>query len=101
VTHAVLTVEDWGIGIPAADIPLVFHRFHRGANVVGRIAGSGLGLAGARQIVEMHGGLISVQSEVGVGTTFTVSLPLDPVLDCIAATRDGPVGSTAEAARAQ
>jgi signal transduction histidine kinase len=64
------------MGIPAADIPLVFERFHRGANVVGRIAGNGLGLAGARQIVEMHGGSISVQSQEGVGTTFTVSLPL-------------------------
>src|SRR5579859_3069982 len=45
-TQASFTVQDWGIGIPAADLPLVFERFHRGANVVGRIAGSGLGLAG-------------------------------------------------------
>jgi len=74
--EAVFTIEDWGMGIPAADIPLVFDRFHRGANVVGRIAGSGLGLAGAREMIEMHGGSISVQSQEGVGTTTTVSLPV-------------------------
>jgi PAS domain S-box-containing protein len=79
--NALFTVEDWGIGIPAGDLPLVFERFHRGANVVGRIAGNGLGLAGARQIVEMHGGTISVHSREGVGTTFTVSLPLGVVVD--------------------
>jgi signal transduction histidine kinase len=84
--NVLFTVEDWGMGIPAGDIPLVFERFHRGANVVGRIAGNGLGLAGARQIVEMHGGTISVHSREGVGTTFTVSLPLGVVVDETGAT---------------
>ncbi len=73
--HAVLRVRDEGLGVPAADLPHIFDRFHRGANV-GRIAGAGVGLAGARQIVEQHGGTISIESEEGAGTTVTVRLPL-------------------------
>src|SRR5581483_5020436 len=73
---AVLAVTDHGLGIPAADLPRVFERFQRGANVHGRIGGSGIGLASARQIVEQHGGTISVQSTEGAGSTFTVRLPL-------------------------
>jgi signal transduction histidine kinase len=69
-------VHDSGMGIPVADLPRVFDRFYRGANVVGSIAGNGLGLAGARQMVELHNGSIDVQSEEGRGTTFTVQLPL-------------------------
>jgi PAS domain S-box-containing protein len=75
---AVITISDRGIGIPAADLPRVFERFHRGSNVANRIQGSGIGLGGARQIVEQHGGTIDVQSEEGVGSTFTVRLPLAP-----------------------
>ncbi len=73
---AVLRVRDRGIGIPADDLPRVFERFHRGANVAGRIPGTGLGLAGAKQIVEQHGGSIAVESQEGQGTTVTVRLPL-------------------------
>jgi signal transduction histidine kinase len=73
---AVLTVQDEGLGIPAADLPHVFERFHRGSNVVGRIAGMGIGLAGARAIVEQHGGTLQVTSQEGVGSRFTVWLPL-------------------------
>ncbi|MGH2355844.1 MAG: sensor histidine kinase, partial [Chloroflexota bacterium] len=73
---AVLRVRDWGVGIPAAELPRIFERFYRGSNVVGRIEGAGVGLAGARQIVEQHGGRISVESEEGAGTIFTVRLPL-------------------------
>ncbi|HEX6509333.1 MAG TPA: ATP-binding protein [Chloroflexota bacterium] len=72
---AILTVQDEGLGIPPSDLPHVFERFHRGSNVAGRIPGTGVGLAGARQIVEQHGGTISVESEEGRGTTFTVRLP--------------------------
>jgi signal transduction histidine kinase len=75
---AVLSVQDAGIGIPAADLPYVFERFHRAANVRGRAPGSGIGLAGARAIVEQHGGSISVESREGEGATFTVRLPLQP-----------------------
>jgi K+-sensing histidine kinase KdpD len=75
-TEAVLSVRDDGIGIPAADLPRVFERFHRAANVTGRIAGTGIGLAGSRQIVEQHGGTIAVESTEGAGSTFIVRLPL-------------------------
>ncbi len=73
---AVLTVRDEGLGIPAADLPHVFERFRRGSNVATWIAGRGIGLAGAKQIVEQHGGTIAVESEEGRGSTFTVRLPL-------------------------
>ena len=73
---AVLTVEDHGVGIPAADLPYVFDRFARASNVVGRVGGSGIGLTAARQVVEQHGGTIAVKSEEGQGSTFTVRLPL-------------------------
>jgi signal transduction histidine kinase len=73
---AVLTVQDEGVGIPTADLPLVFRRFYRGTNVAGRIAGTGIGLAASRQVVEEHGGQITVASEEGRGSTFTVRLPM-------------------------
>ncbi|HEY7293980.1 MAG TPA: PAS domain S-box protein [Dehalococcoidia bacterium] len=75
---AALRVTDQGLGIPAADLPRVFERFYRAGNVSDAIAGSGIGLAAVRQIVERHGGSVSVESEVGRGTTFTVRLPLQP-----------------------
>lgn len=73
---AVLSVRDWGLGIPEPDLPHIFERFRRGRNVAGRIPGTGLGLAGAKQIVEQHGGTIAVRSEEGKGTTITVRLPV-------------------------
>jgi signal transduction histidine kinase len=72
---AVLSVRDAGIGIPAAELPEIFDRFRRGSNV-GAIAGTGLGLAGVRHIVEQHGGTVMAESEEGRGTVFTVRLPL-------------------------
>ena len=74
---AVFSVQDHGIGIPTADLPSIFSSFFRGSNVDAETGGFGLGLAGAHQIVIQHGGRIDVTSEVGVGTTFTVRLPLD------------------------
>jgi signal transduction histidine kinase len=74
---AELRVRDHGIGIPATELPHVFERFYRASNVSGRIRGTGIGLAGARQIVEQHGGTISVHSREGQGTTVTVRLPLE------------------------
>jgi signal transduction histidine kinase len=73
---AVVTIEDRGLGIPASDLPYVFDRFRRGSNVQRHIAGSGIGLTGAKQIVAQHGGEITVQSVEGEGTTFTLRLPL-------------------------
>ena len=75
---ATLTIEDRGLGIPAVDLPFVFDRFRRGANVEQHFAGSGVGLSGAQQIVSQHGGAISVESTEGEGSTFTLRLPLIP-----------------------
>jgi PAS domain S-box-containing protein len=75
---AILEVEDQGVGVPAADVGHIFQRFHRARNVVGQVRGTGIGLAGARQIVEQHGGRIELRSQEGQGSTFTVRLPLPP-----------------------
>jgi PAS domain S-box-containing protein len=72
----VLTVRDEGVGIPASDLPTIFNRFQRGANVAGLIDGTGLGLAAVRQIVEQHEGSIAIESQEGVGTAVTVRLPI-------------------------
>jgi signal transduction histidine kinase len=71
---AVISVRDSGVGIPADDLPRVFEPF-RASNVVERVAGSGIGLAIARQIVEQHGGSLSLDSRLGEGTSATVRLP--------------------------
>jgi signal transduction histidine kinase len=72
-----LTVRDTGIGIPAAELPRLFERFHRVEGAKGRsFEGSGIGLALVQELVRLHGGEISVESTVGAGSTFTVTLPL-------------------------
>jgi PAS domain S-box-containing protein len=73
---AVVVIHDEGMGIPTEDVPRVFERFYRGRNVDTQIQGTGIGLAGAKQIVEQHGGTIDVESEEGQGSTFIVHLPL-------------------------
>ena len=73
---AVIQVRDRGIGIPASDLPHIFQRFHRGTNVSGRLPGTGLGLPGAREVIEQHGGELCVESQEGHGSTFTIRLPL-------------------------
>jgi signal transduction histidine kinase len=70
----IFQIQDEGIGIPAEDVGQLFTSFHRAKNV-GSIPGTGLGLAIVKQCVDLHGGVIAVASEVGVGTTFTVTLP--------------------------
>ena len=72
---AIVSVADQGVGVPAGDLPHVFERFHRGTNV-GRIAGSGIGLAGSKGIVEQHGGTVDIESAEGIGTTITLQLPI-------------------------
>ncbi|MFD2765448.1 sensor histidine kinase [Micromonospora eburnea] len=75
-TQAIVRVVDTGSGIAADALPHVFDRFWRADAARGRrTGGSGLGLAIARQIVTDHQGTITVASEVGVGTTFTITLP--------------------------
>ncbi|MES2382904.1 MAG: 7TM diverse intracellular signaling domain-containing protein [Pseudomonadota bacterium] len=74
----VFEVSDQGIGIPDDELGHLFESFHRASNV-GSIPGTGLGLAIVRNAVDMHGGSVSVSSQVGSGTCFTVRLPLtDP-----------------------
>ena len=82
-----LAVADHGVGIPASDMPHIFERFRRARNVVGRIGGTGIGLHGACQIVQDHGGRIDVESREGRGTTFTVHLPLASTLQGLPSTR--------------
>ncbi|MEQ9666785.1 ATP-binding protein [Coleofasciculus sp. G2-EDA-02] len=68
-------IQDQGIGIPREDLSHIFDPFHRARNV-SNLSGTGLGLSIVQKAVELHGGTIKVESEVGVGTTFTVTLPL-------------------------
>ncbi|MFN8531752.1 MAG: PAS domain S-box protein [Anaerolineae bacterium] len=75
--HIVLRIMDEGIGIPPEDLKHLFEPFHRAANV-GQIYGTGLGLGIAKEAVELHRGTITVESQVNVGTTFTVTLPDHP-----------------------
>lgn len=70
-----ISVSDEGIGIPEDDAECLFLAFHRASNV-GSLPGSGLGLAIAKQALDFHHGQISFHSEIGVGTTFELALPL-------------------------
>lgn len=74
--EVIFRVQDEGIGIPAADQVNLFDSFHRASNV-GTISGTGLGLAIVKKSVDSHGGKIAVNSEVGVGTTFIVTIPFN------------------------
>jgi two-component system phosphate regulon sensor histidine kinase PhoR len=74
-----IEVVDSGIGIKASELPLVFDRFYRGSQSnEARGSGSGLGLSIVKSIVDMHHGTIAVESAVGRGTRFVVTLPKDP-----------------------
>ena len=70
----VVTVWDEGIGIPASDLVTIFEPYSRSKSSHG-VEGTGLGLAIVKRLVELHGGKVSVQSEVGRGSRFTVRLP--------------------------
>jgi signal transduction histidine kinase len=80
ISSLTVEVKDTGVGIPEEDLGQLFERFYRvDKNRSRATGGSGLGLAISRQIVEMHGGELSVESEVGEGSTFRVRLPKAPL----------------------
>ena len=75
----VITVADTGAGISAAQLPHIFDKFYQADNQAQADSkGTGLGLAIAKEIVEAHGGRTAVASQVGEGTTFVVTLPIEP-----------------------
>jgi len=84
-SEVVITVEDSGVGISPDELELIFDRFYRGRNAdILNVPGSGLGLAIVKDIVELHGGSIAVSSAVGVGSTFSLTFPVQ------AGVEDGP-----------
>lgn len=87
---AVFQVEDTGIGIPEEQIELLFEKFQQLDTSYDRnYQGAGLGLALTKQLVELHGGAISVESTVDIGSVFTVRLPAQPL-----ASASAPAGPT-------
>lgn len=74
-SDVLITVSDSGVGISAQELPKLFQRFFRASSAVG-IAGTGIGLNLVKKLVDMHGGEISVASELGRGSAFTVRLPI-------------------------
>ena len=71
-----VSVSDTGIGIAPEDQEAIFEEFQQVGTAAKKVEGTGLGLALSRKFVELHGGRISVQSELGAGSTFTFTLPL-------------------------
>lgn len=74
--NVIFQIKDHGIGIPPEDLPHLFEPFHRGRNV-SNIAGTGLGLNIVKRFVEAQHGTVKVESTVGTGTSFTITLPMD------------------------
>jgi PAS domain S-box-containing protein len=75
-THAVVTITDTGVGVPATEVPQLFERFHRVPTTRARSnEGSGIGLALVKELVGLHSGSIAAQSTEGEGTTFAIRLP--------------------------
>ena len=84
-----LTVSDSGVGIPAEELPQLFQRFHRVSGSAARTReGTGIGLALVHELVALHGGTVTVASEPGVGSRFTVTMPFGEP--------DEPAGPAAE-----
>jgi signal transduction histidine kinase len=72
--HASVELTDRGVGIPEVDQQRIFDRYFRGSNITG-IVGTGIGLYLVKTVVDLHGGSVSVASQVGNGTQFSVRLP--------------------------
>ncbi len=77
--NARVSVIDYGVGIPAKDLPMIFDRFYQvESHLTRRHSGMGLGLSVAKTMIEMHGGRIWVESEEGKGSNFTFTIPISP-----------------------
>ena len=95
---AIVEISDTGVGVPADELPRIFDRFHQVEGSQGRsMEGSGIGLALVQEFMRLQRGSVAAASTPGVGTTFTLSLPLGPVLDTSAAL---PAASAPPLARA-
>ncbi len=73
-----VSVTDTGVGIAVDDLETVFEEFRQVGTADKKAEGTGLGLALSRKFIELHGGKIWVQSEIGHGSTFTFTLPVRP-----------------------
>jgi signal transduction histidine kinase len=92
----IMRVKDTGAGIPPEQLPRIFEKFYQADNQrAARAGGAGLGLAIAKEIVEAHGGWISCESTLGVGTTFTIRLPARAIRRSMAQRATPVVPSTA------
>jgi two-component system, OmpR family, sensor histidine kinase VicK len=75
----ILEVKDKGMGIPPEDLPRIYEPFHRAKNVVNFLPGIGFGLAIVKKIVDLIGGAMAIDSHLGIGTTVTITLPLNDI----------------------
>jgi heavy metal sensor kinase len=75
--NVLVSISDTGTGIPEEDLPFIFDRFYRANTIRDKVEeGTGLGLSIVKSIIDIHGGSVSVKSEVGTGTTFSIKLPI-------------------------
>jgi signal transduction histidine kinase len=101
-TMARLTVRDTGTGTPGDEMPRLFERFHRVEGARGRThEGTGIGLALVQELVKLHGGSISVESELGEGSAFTVQIPFGSAHLAPERTGSAPSGAASTATRAE
>lgn len=92
MASVLVSVTDFGVGIPGDELRKIFERFHRvSTGLVHDVKGSGLGLSLVKHIVEAHGGTITVTSDVGRGSTFTLQFPATPDVDEAGAAESGAI----------
>ncbi|WP_052741932.1 HAMP domain-containing sensor histidine kinase [Kiloniella litopenaei] len=90
--RATITIQDFGIGISQEDWDNIFERYYRSSNTTG-ISGTGIGLCLVQTLLELQGGVISVESEVNQGSTFKVQMPVNPPGDKTAEIIEVPLSS--------